>query len=70
MWTSKFLLAGLLAASLAGCGQTDSERALSGAVIGAVAADVLDQNVVAGAAVGALVGTYCDELNVPGCIKR
>ncbi|KEO61786.1 hypothetical protein [Thioclava indica] len=55
------LIAGL---ALAGCMQTDGQRALAGAAGGAVIADATDNNVVAGAALGALAGTYCDDAGV------
>lgn len=65
------LVLGLVAISaLAGCMQTDGERALAGGVAGALIADATDENMVAGAAIGALAGTYCDDLNVPGCVRR
>jgi hypothetical protein len=44
--------------------QTDGERALIGAGAGALIADATDQNMVAGAALGALAGTYCDDAGV------
>ena len=55
---------------LAGCMQTDGQRALAGAAAGAVIADATDNNALTGAAVGALAGTFCDDLNVPGCTER
>ena len=66
----KFLLAAAAITSLAGCLQTDGERALAGAAAGALIADATDENIVAGAALGGLAGTYCDDLNVPGCTPR
>jgi hypothetical protein len=70
MRITKFVLAAGLVASLAACLETDGERALAGAAAGAVIADATDSNMVAGAAIGALAGTYCDDLNVPGCVRR
>lgn len=70
MRTIPVLFALLAATSVAGCMQTDGERALAGAAAGALIADATDSNMVAGAAVGALAGTYCDDLNVPGCVNR
>jgi osmotically inducible lipoprotein OsmB len=70
MQITKFLMAGACVASLAGCLETDGERAIAGAAGGAVLADVLDQNVVAGAALGAAGGAFCDDLNVPGCRRQ
>lgn len=61
MQKSFFLLALLGATALAGCMQTDGERALAGAAAGAVVADVLDTSVAAGAAVGAAGGALCDD---------
>jgi hypothetical protein len=40
---------------------TDAERAAIGAGAGAITADVLDQNVVAGAAIGAGAGALADD---------
>ncbi|WP_434288101.1 hypothetical protein [Celeribacter sp. SCSIO 80788] len=51
-------------AALAGCMQTDGERALAGAAAGAVVADATDNNVLTGAALGALAGTYCDDAGI------
>lgn len=70
MQKTPFILALLAVSALAGCLQTDGERALAGAAAGAIVADAFDQNVVAGAAIGGLAGTYCDDLNVPGCVPR
>ncbi|MCL7464994.1 hypothetical protein [Phaeovulum sp. NW3] len=70
MRKSPFILALLAAGTLAGCMQTDGERAVVGAAAGALVADALDENMVAGAALGALAGSYCDDLNVPGCTPR
>lgn len=64
MHTAKLIAAALLVATVAACGDTDTERALSGAAIGAVVADVLDENVVAGAAVGGAAGALCDDAGV------
>jgi hypothetical protein len=49
---------------LAGCMGTDAERAAVGAAAGAVAADVMDGNVLAGAAAGAAAGALCDDAGV------
>ena len=43
---------------------TDTERALGGAAVGAIAADVLDENVAAGAAIGAAGGALADDAGV------
>lgn len=47
---------------LAACGDSDLERGVSGAAIGAVGAKALDGDVVTGAAVGAAAGVLCDDL--------
>jgi hypothetical protein len=67
MQFTRALLAALAVASLAGCLETDSQRAVAGAAAGAVVADALDANILAGAAIGAAGGAVCDDLNVPGC---
>lgn len=70
MRISRVMLAVALTGSLAGCLQTDGERAVAGAAAGALIADATDNNVIAGAAIGGLAGTFCDDLNVPGCTPR
>lgn len=64
MQTTKLILALAIATGLSGCLETDSERALAGAAAGAVVADAMDANVVAGAAVGAAGGALCDDVGV------
>lgn len=64
MQITKFAAAALLVSSLAGCLQTDGERALAGAAAGALLADNLDRNVLAGAAIGAAGGALCDDVRV------
>ncbi len=54
-------LAALLTTTLAGCFESDSERAVAGAAAGALVADAIDANVVAGAAIGAGAGALCDD---------
>lgn len=49
---------------LAGCLQTDGERALAGAIGGALVADALDESAIGGAAVGAAAGALCDDVNL------
>jgi len=66
----KILAAVALGVALAGCMQTDGQRAVAGAAAGAVIADATDNNALTGAALGALAGTFCDDLNVPGCTER
>lgn len=48
--------------------QTQGGRAVTGAVLGAAAADVMDENLVAGAALGALAGgASCGVAGLPAC---
>jgi hypothetical protein len=49
-----------IAATLTACGETDGERAATGAFIGGAVAAVTDENIVNGALIGgALGGTSC-----------
>ncbi|WP_435259505.1 hypothetical protein ACSBLW_07000 [Thioclava sp. FR2] len=66
------VIALLLATGLAGCMSTPQERGLAGAVVGAAIADATDENMVAGAALGALAGaaTCGIELGLPPCAPR
>ncbi len=59
-----------LVVPLAGCLENDTERALAGAAAGALIADATDNPVGTGAIIGAGVGAFCDDLNVPGCVNR
>ncbi|MCV2869476.1 hypothetical protein OEW28_12650 [Defluviimonas sp. WL0002] len=61
---TKIFLGLALVSGLAGCLENDSERALAGAAAGAVVADALDTNVVAGAALGGLAGATCDDMGI------
>lgn len=56
------LLAGCAGYSLAGT--TDAERAAGGAVIGAGTAAVLDENIIAGAALGGAAGALADDAGI------
>lgn len=47
---------------LAGCGDTDLERGLSGAAIGGVTANVLGGDTATGALVGGAAGVLCDDV--------
>lgn len=48
--------------------QTQGGRAVTGAILGAAAADALDENMVAGAALGALAGgATCGVPGLPAC---
>jgi osmotically inducible lipoprotein OsmB len=60
----KFIAGLALVTAAAGCMQTDGERALAGAAAGAVIADVTDNNVVTGAAIGGLGGAVCDDVGL------
>ncbi|RLL65375.1 hypothetical protein [Paenirhodobacter hankyongi] len=68
MRKSPILLALLAGAALAGCMETDGQRALAGAAAGAVVADATDNNAIAGAAIGAAGGALCDDMGL--CNKR
>jgi hypothetical protein len=59
----------LLTTSLAGCMQDPTSRGLAGAAAGALVADALDENIIAGAALGGLAGaaTCGIELGLPPC---
>ena len=54
--------------TLGACAQigptTDAERAAGGAVIGAGTAAILDENVVAGAGLGATAGVLADDAGI------
>lgn len=55
--------------ALAACGETDLERGVSGAAIGAVSAELVGGNVVTGAAVGGAAGVLCDDVAPELCIQ-
>jgi osmotically inducible lipoprotein OsmB len=59
----------LLTTSLAGCMQDPASRGLAGAAGGALIADALDENMLAGAALGGMAGlaTCGIELGLPPC---
>lgn len=59
----------LLTTFLAGCLQDPTSRGLAGAAGGALIADALDENMLAGAALGGLAGvaTCGIELGLPPC---
>jgi hypothetical protein len=63
------LLFALLTTSLAGCMQDPASRGLAGAAAGALVADALDENMLAGAALGGVAGlaTCGIELGLPPC---
>lgn len=58
------LLTLLAATAVAGCMETDGDRAIAGAAAGALIADATDNNVLAGAAIGAGAGALCDDAGV------
>ena len=60
----KLLVVPALFLALAGCLEDDGERAMAGAIAGALVADALDENVAAGAAIGAAGGALCDDAGV------
>lgn len=66
----RLLLVTALVVPLAGCLETDAERGLAGAAAGALIADATDSNVLTGAVLGGAAGVFCDDLNVPGCVRR
>ncbi len=68
----KLLLVPLLFLPLAGCMSDPVTRGGAGALAGALIADATDQNMVAGAALGALAGaaTCGVNLGLPPCRPR
>ena len=54
----------LFTATLSGCLQNDSQRALAGAAGGAVVADAMGGNVLTGAVAGAAAGALCDDVRL------
>lgn len=66
------LLIALLSMPLAGCMQDPTSRGIAGAVAGAAIADAMDENMVAGAALGGLAGaaTCGIEVGLPPCQSR
>ncbi|NGM45363.1 hypothetical protein G5B31_07420 [Rhodobacter sp. SGA-6-6] len=62
----------LLTLPLSACMQDPASRGVAGAAAGALVADALDENMVAGAALGALAGaaTCGIELGLPPCQPR
>ncbi len=48
--------------AVAGCGDTDIERGLSGAAIGAGASLAVDGDILTGALIGGTAGVLCDDL--------
>jgi osmotically inducible lipoprotein OsmB len=62
----------LLTLPLAGCMQDPTSRGVAGAFAGALVADALDENLIAGAALGGLAGaaTCGIEIGLPPCQPR
>ncbi len=69
MYTTKLLVGLALVASLAGCFNTPGGRAIGGAVAGAAIADITNNDVATGAAIGAIGGaaTCGINLGLPAC---
>ncbi len=67
MRTSFITVAVAATLGLAACGDTDLERGVSGAAIGAVGAEITGGNTVTGAAVGGAAGVFCDDLTPELC---
>jgi hypothetical protein len=68
MRTPTVLLAAIAASFLAGCMQDPASRGLAGAAAGAIVADALDENIIAGAALGGVAGVAsCSIPGVAGC---
>ena len=62
-----FLIAVIATLGLAACGDSDLERGVSGAAIGAVGAELTGGNVLVGASVGGAAGVLCDDLTPEVC---
>ena len=67
MQRSFIILAIAATLGLAACGDTDLERGVSGAAIGAVGAELTGGSAVTGAAVGGAAGVLCDDLTPELC---
>lgn len=67
MQKKSLLLVAVATLGLAACGDTDLERGVSGAAIGAVGAEVTGGNAVTGAAIGGAAGVLCDDLTPELC---
>ena len=60
----KMTMALVCVTALAGCLQNDGDRAVAGALGGALIADAFGENVIGGAAVGAAAGALCDDVRL------
>lgn len=56
--------------TLSGCLENNTQRAAAGAVGGAVISGATGGSPVTGAVLGAGVGYFCNDLNLPGCTNR
>ena len=65
----RFFTAAVLAVTLAvaGCGDTDLERGVTGAAIGAVGAQATGNDPLVGGAIGAGIGVICDDVTPDLC---
>lgn len=59
--TLKFTTLAAALVALSACGQTDLERGVSGAAIGAGTAKVIGEDPLTGAAIGGVAGVFCDD---------
>lgn len=60
MQTKTWIIGLAMALGVAACGTTDLERGTSGALIGAGAAAVTENDPLVGAAIGGGAGVFCD----------
>jgi osmotically inducible lipoprotein OsmB len=67
MHIRSFLLLAVVTTSLAGCLQDPASRGVGGAIAGAAIADALDENLLAGAALGAAGGAAT--CYIPGALQ-
>ena len=67
MQFKSWMLAAVAATTLGAWGDTDLERGVSGAAIGALAAEATGNDPVVGAAIGGTAGVLCDDVNIAGC---
>jgi osmotically inducible lipoprotein OsmB len=67
MRIKSFLLLAVVTTSLAGCLQDPASRGVGGALAGAALADAMDENLIAGAALGAAGGAAT--CYIPGALQ-
>lgn len=60
-------LAFIATLALAGCGDSDVERGVTGAAIGGVASSVVGGDAFTGALLGGAVGVMCDDFSPQHC---